>query len=472
MNSREYFSKFASKETMDRIVEYDTFLPMWDRCLKEYRNLPSIIDEGKTYSYEELNKDASSFRGVLKSKGLKKGDRVGILAENGYPFVKMLLACLSSGIVAAILPPHLDEKTVYGCTLKFNLKGLLYSPVQEEKVAFSSKVNPNLVLVASIEEGKEVECALLSKEDPAVIMFTGGTTGKSKGALLSQGALLQGTVNGCYGVADVFNQRYLLVLPLSHVFGLIRNLMTSLYTGSTLYIVKNNKDMFRDCAIFNPTIMVMVPALAEMCLNLSKQFKKVMLGNSLKTIICGAALVSPYLIEEYEKLGIHLLAGYGLTETANLVCGNPESLTNPTSIGYPYPNQEFKIVDGELWIKGANMMDGYVGDDEENKLAYSDGWFKTGDLIHFDDKGMMYITGRCKEIIVLPTGENISPAEMETVFNELDIIQDSQVFEDVDEAGHHFLSLEVVPRMVVLAPMGLSNIKEYVTEKCRYRQRK
>ena len=109
------------------------------------------------------------------------------------------------------------------------------------------------------------------------------------------------------------------------------------------------------------------------------------------------------------------------------------------------------------------MMDGYVGDDEENKLAYSDGWFKTGDLIHFDDKGMMYITGRCKEIIVLPTGENISPAEMETVFNELDIIQDSQVFEDIDEAGHHFLSLEVVPRMVVLAPMGLANIKEYVT---------
>ena len=151
--------------------------------------------------------------------------------------------------------------------------------------------------------------------------------------------------------------------------------MTSLYTGSTLFICKNNKDMFRDTAVFKPTIMVMVPALAEMALTLSKQFGKNMLGDDMKTIIAGAAAVPPYLVQEYDKLGIKLLPGYGLTESANLVSGNPESLKFPDSVGYPFPNQELKIVDGELWLKGKNMMDGYIGEDEAD--VYEDGWFKT-----------------------------------------------------------------------------------------------
>ena len=274
---------------------------------------------------------------------------------------------------------------------------------------------------------------------------------------------MQGTVNGCYGIWNVFHQRYLLILPLSHVFGLIRNLMTSLYSGSDLFICRNNKDMFRDIAIFKPTILVLVPAVAEMALNLTKQFHKNMLGD-IKTVICGAAKVAPYLIAEYKKIGINLLAGYGLTESANLVSGNPESLAKPDSVGYPYPNQEFKVVNDELWIKGLNMMDGYVGIPGANEEAYEDGWFKTGDLVRFDEDGYLYITGRCKEIIVLPTGENVSPAEVEISFNELPEVQDSQVFEDVDEHGNHFLALEVVPRMTELAKVDAEDKMKWLTE--------
>ena len=187
-----------------------------------------------------------------------------------------------------------------------------------------------------------------------------------------------------------------------------------------------------------------------------------MLGDSLKYIIAGAAAVSPYLIKEYEtQLGVKLLQGYGLTESANLVSGNPESLRKPDSVGLPYPHQEFKIVDGELWLKGLNMMDGYVGEDETGVYS-EDGWFKTGDLVRIDDEGFLYITGRIKEIIVLPNGENISPAEVEVPFNKPDFIQDSQVFEDVDENGAHFLSLEVVPRAAILEKLGVDNPMEFV----------
>ena len=111
--------------------------------------------------------------------------------------------------------------------------------------------------------------------------------------------------------------------------------------------------MFRDIAMFRPTIMVVVPALAEMALNLSKKFGKNMLGDSLKTIICGAAAVPPYLIREYKNVfDIDILPGYGLTESANLVSGNPENLNKPESVGLLYPNQQVKVVDGELRLKG------------------------------------------------------------------------------------------------------------------------
>ena len=221
--------------------------------------------------------------------------------------------------------------------------------------------------------------------------------------------------------------------------------------------------MFKDIAIFKPTIIVLVPAVAEMALNLTKQFHKNMLGD-IKTVICGAAKVAPYLILEYKKIGINLLAGYGLTESANLVSGNPESLAKPDSVGIPYPNQEFKVVNDELWIKGLNMMDGYVGVPGANEEAYEDGWFKTGDLVRWDEDGYLYITGRCKEIIVLPTGENVSPAEVEIYFNELPEVQDSQVFEDVDEHGNHFLALEVVPRMVELVKVDAEDKMKWLTE--------
>ncbi len=187
-----------------------------------------------------------------------------------------------------------------------------------------------------------------------------------------------------------------------------------------------------------------------------------MLGDDLKVIICGAAPVSPFLIAEYDKIGVKLLAGYGLTESANLVSGNPESLQKPESVGLPYPNQELRFVNGELWLKGRNMMEGYVGAEEPD--AYEDGWFKTGDLAHLDEDGYLYITGRIKEIIVLQSGENVSPAEVETSFNALPFVQDSQVFEDENEFGAQILALEVVLRPTVLTELSPEERKEYAMQ--------
>ena len=111
------------------------------------------------------------------------------------------------------------------------------------------------------------------------------------------------------------------------------------------------------------------------------------------------------------------------------------------------------------------MLTKYIGNDEENEKAFEDGWFKTGDLVRFDEEGMLYIVGRSKEIIVLSSGENISPASLEAKFNELDIVQDSQVYEDVDEKGSHFLALEVVPRLVELMKVEAEDKNGYLMKK-------
>ena len=449
--TKDFFAKYASRETFEKIIDFSDVVSMWKHSLENFGSNVAIVDNGVEYTYTQLEQDMAIFRTVLKKYGLKKGDRVGILIRNSYDFVKAYLASVTYGLCVAILPTHLNEMAVFGCSSAFSLKAIITTDELFGSTKMVSAQNPTInIILVSENSAESTDFVETDGKDACVIMFTGGTTGRSKGVKLCHEAVMQGTINGCYGYEDVFEQRYLLVLPLSHVFGLIRNLMTSLYTGSSLYICRNNKDMFKDIAVFKPTFLVAVPALAEMALSLSKQFGKNMLGSDLKYIICGAAAVAPYLVEEYKKIGISLFPGYGLTETANLVSGNVENFKKPSSVGVPYPNQELKIVNGELWLKGKNLMDGYV-DARDNETAYEDGWFKTGDLVKFDEDGFLYIVGRIKEVIILPNGENISPAEVESHFNELDFVQDSQVFEDVDDSGRHFLSLEIVPRTTVVA---------------------
>lgn len=459
MDSSVRFRNCTSEEAWSKIVDYSSVGEMWEKCVSEYSNLTAIVD-GANYTYADLEKEVSLLRAHLLEKGIKSGDRVGVYAPNSINFVISFLAITTIGAVAVLLPAHLDNLTVFGCTLKFNLKGLVYNGALSANVEFAKEKNPAVVYVDdSSRSEKGVSAVKMEGDAPCAILFTGGTTGKSKGALLSHKAIMRGTKNGCYGIYDVFNLRYFLVLPLTHVFGLVRNLLTSLYTGSSLYICRNTKNMFREIAEFKPTIMVLVPALAEMALNLSKQFKKNMLGEDMKTIICGAAAVPPYLIREYQSIGVQLLAGYGLTESANLVSGNPDSLKKPESVGVIYEGMEYKIVDGELWLKGINMMDGYVGEEGANEIAYEDGWFKTGDLVKMDEEGYLYIVGRKKEIIVLPSGENVSPAEVESKFYSIDEIQDCLCYLDENE-GRGVLTLEVLPRLTVIKQKGITDVEK------------
>ena len=120
-DTRGIFAKYASKETMDRIVEYDTVAAMWADKAKEFAAEIAIDYDGVKHTFAELDKDVSLFRTVIKNAGLVHGDRVGLLSQNSYDFVVGYLAAVTSGLTVAVLPAHLDEMTVFGCTMKFNL---------------------------------------------------------------------------------------------------------------------------------------------------------------------------------------------------------------------------------------------------------------------------------------------------------------------------------------------------------------
>ena len=465
---REDFARFTTEENFKKIVELDNIGDFLNHIQDNFLNSEAIVKEnGERAKYSELLNDIRRGLNLLAIKGVKKGTNVGILFTNSYSFVVSALAVMAYGSTAVLLPVHLDEKIVFGCSKKYVLSALIYEAGLVDKVKL---INPAECLLASSDElfaSEPVQLdrfEALPKEAPAAIIMTGGTSGRSKGALLSHEALLTGTINGCYGIREFMHLRYYCLLPLTHVFGFIRNVMTCLFTGSVIMFNKDKKLMFNEMQAFKPTILVLVPALAELFLNLSKAYGKAMLGGEYHTIICGAAFVPPYLIKEYDKLGVQLFPGYGLTESANLVSGNPRPLQFPSSVGMLFPHQEAKVVNGELWLKGSNMMIKYFNEPEENELAYEDGWFKTGDLVRFDDQQNLYIIGRSKDVIVLNNGENVSPAYIEAKIDELPFIQDCLVTEGQSEHGAQILQVEVLLRPAVANALGLSPeaLKEYV----------
>ncbi len=447
------FQKYTDAETFKSIVDDGNLCRMFKRCVSAYAERTAVIYDGCSLTYADLEAEVSGLRSALAEGGCKADQRIAVLCANSIDFVRSFFAVVTAGAAAVILPPHLGEEAVFGCCKMFGCKGLICQESLLSKCDLLKKAAPDVRIMMPTDKGESaVPVCEVKDEQPCTVMFTGGTTGRSKGALLSHEAVMQGIINGCYGIREIFGQRYLLALPLSHVFGLIRNLLTSLYTGSTLMICKSNQDLFRDAAAFRPTVMVLVPALAEIALSLTKKFNRNMLGDDLRTVICGAAAVPQYLIQEYSRLGVDLFPGYGLTESANLVSGNPEPLRKPGSVGLPYPNMELKLENDELLLKGRNMLISYIGTDE--KAWDEDGWFHTGDLARMDEEGFLYITGRIKEVIVLDNAENISPAELEERFNALPFIQDSQVFEAVEEDGRHILALEVVLRPTEIGRLG------------------
>lgn len=440
-----YFYDMIPAEELSQ-VEYLPTIPQFLTWIEaKWNNLPAVSDTVNTYTYSQMCSRVARRRAFLNSLGLAQGDKVAIWEKTSIDAVETFLAATSAGYVAILLPTSLPPQAIIGCCMRFGVKVLA---VRDE---FAPQVDgaPCKVVSSSTMSEEEAPVAQVDKDAPAAIFFTGGTTGAPKGSVLPHRALMRGAFNAIFAPGKQLGfHRTVCLLPLSHVFGLIRATLGSMYVGGLWYSAEDAKATIGKLPMIKPTILTLVPGLCDVLYGLTKLYGVQFLGGELKTIISGAANVPPRLIQAFDEIGIDLLAGYGLTESANLTTGNKDVKTHPTSVGKVYDGQEVKIVDGEIWIKGDNIFLGYYNQPEETAKALTeDGWLKTGDLGRFDEDGFLYITGRIKNVIILSNGENISPEVIEEPFYKCAALKDCLVSEkEID--GEKVIAIEIFPQLV------------------------
>lgn len=455
-----YFYNMLPREEFERLPYFPTMGEFTDWFTREYADNPAISDQTNTITYKELGVRVARRRAFILGLGLPKGAHIAIFDRNSLDAIELFLAVTSAGYVAMNLPSALPAPALAGCCAKFDIAALF---VRDEFKPLTEGLQGVKVLPAGSIAETGAESVAVDPDSPAAIFFTGGTTGAPKGAVLNHRALMRGNYNTIFKPGKVIGvHRYIAILPLSHVFGLIAGTMGCFYTGNLIYTCEDMKATIGKLPVLKPTLLVIVPGICDILSGLVKMYGPQFLGGSLRLIISGAANVPPRLVDIFTKLGVEFCFGYGLTETANLTSANADAVSHPTSIGKIYPGQETKVVDGELWIKGDNVFSGYYKDPVRTAEAFSeDGWFKTGDLVRFDEEGYLYITGRIKNLIILSNGENVSPESLEEPFYADPCVRDAMVKED-DLNGQTVIAVEILPFMPAFDGKAWEEVEAYM----------
>ena len=261
-------------------------------------------------------------------------------------------------------------------------------------------------------------------EDLSAILFTSGTTGRSKGVMLRHSNLADNAT--CEPDLGYRGWKRLSVLPIHHVFCLTCDILTSLWYGRTVCVNDSLMHVTRNLKKFQPDDTTFVPMISASILNRMEQMAengkdrleigRTVFGEDFKVIYSGGAYLSPEITTGFKSFGIDISQGYGMTECSPRICTAVPNNPFPESVGRVVPGCEVKIVDGEIRVKSPSVMKGYYNDPTETaKSLTEDGWLCTGDL-GYETDGWLYITGRKKNLIILANGENVSPEEIENQF--------------------------------------------------------
>ena len=322
-----------------------------------------------------------------------------------------------------------------------------------------------------VEEGnREFTDAEIDNEAMSIILFTSGTTGKSKGVMLSHkniaaDLMIAPTVFKVFPT-DIFFS----VLPLHHTYECTCNFLMPLYKGAAIAYCQGLKYITKNLEEVKPTMFLGVPAVFEKLystiwktvkkqgkedllkkvIRINRKTKKVgidlgkvffkqitaVFGGRMRCLICGGAAINPEVLDGIRDFGILALQGYGLTECAPMGALNPDTAPNSASIGVRFPGADLKVVNineegiGEICVHGDNVMLGYMDMPEETAAVIdSEGWFHTGDMGYMDSDGYAYITGRKKNVIITKNGKNVYPEELEYQLSLVPFIEEAFVFE-------------------------------------------
>ena len=435
-------------------------------------------------TYGDFKNDVVNLGTTLIKKGyLNK--RIAVIGKNSYKWCVSYLAASIVGIVVPIDKElHTDDvinfMNVSQCVAVLgddkNISSVLDNIQKVENpdtlfISFDSKDNKNS-FDNLLSEGKKIYEAGFTDFDKIevdpdelrILLFTSGTTGNAKGVCLSQRNICSNILS-TYGIVKVKrSDLFFSVLPLHHTYECTLGFLLPIYSGASIAHCEGLRYIAKNMAEFHPSVILCVPLLLEkLHKNIIKSMNKSLpakyvksdgnpyhdlplilkkivrtkvkntLGGRLRVFIVGAAAVNPNIAADFRSLKLNTLQGYGLTECSPLVAGNTDFFQRDDSAGLPIPNVEYKIENpndegvGEIIVKGPNVMLGYYEDDARTKETIVDGWFHTGDLGRIDENGYLYITGRCKSVIVTKNGKNIYPEEVEAHLNDNPLIAESLV---------------------------------------------
>jgi len=409
-------------------------------------------------SYAELEQRTGRLAGHLADLGLTPGQSVAILLPNSVPWVETCLAAARAGLVSVPISFDATESEIAYRLQDADCRAIVTTAERGSLVAKLQDGAPNLALAIVAGRGTTDKKALRYSDlmarapkssprdpalmhEPAFILYTSGTTGRAKGVLLTVHGMLW-VVAACWAPIAGLSERdtVLSPLPLFHSYALNLSVLGTLAAGATEHIMErfSTSEALRLLKTGEFTFMPGVPTMFHYLLQASGE------GGSrfpnMRLCVSAGAIMPATLNREFEqRFGIPLLDGYGITETSTMVTMNwPTGSRVLGSCGFPVPGLSVRIVDpasgldvspgqeGELIVRGPNVMPGYHNKPEETQKALQNGWYHTGDLSRSDENGFLTITGRLKELIIRG-GQNIAPAEIEEVANNFEAVLDCAV---------------------------------------------
>ena len=481
-NSVEQYSKniaFVIKHTENKKVEYENI------------------------TYKQLLEDINKLGTAVYSLGFK-GKRIAVIGRNSYEWAIAHLSNLLGGNVSVPLDKDLQYDELESSLIRSKADMIFFDKKYEEKLSqIKEKNNTNLKEYVCFEEAEgfknisellkigneEINSgktdfinAKIDENEMAILLFTSGTTSKSKAVMLSQKNIAS-NVYAMQCVEAIYStDTNIAFLPFHHIFGSTCMVVMLAYGVRTVfpdglrYIKKNLNE-------YGVSVFVGVPVLVEaiyktIMKEVKKQgktklvniatkisnfllklhidlrrilFKSIIneLGGKLRFVISGGAPADSKIAKGFNDLGIEVVQGYGLTETSPVIAAENKKCMKAGTVGIPMLNVKLEIENpdengiGEIRVKGPNVMLGYYENEEATKEVLKDGWFYTGDLGYLDKNGCLAITGRSKNLIVLKNGKKVFPEELETLVNRLELVEECMVYGMPDEKDKNDVKLSI-----------------------------
>ena len=447
------------------------------------------VDSYKIITHKEVRDIVNYLGTALINLGLK-GKRIAIIGENRFEWEMAYLSIVCGTGIVVPLDKSLPENELENLIKRSEIEAIFFSEKYTEcieKIKYSKNnklkhlismdlksntdgIYSQLELIKKgemlvKEVNKEFIDAKINAEEMGMMLFTSGTTSKSKVVSLCHRNICANLMDLASVLDVTTDDTVLSILPIHHVFECTVGFLLSLYKGAQIVFCDGIRHVVDNLREYKVSVMACVPGVYERIFGIIRKqiekqgkleeilekeekyrhfpmekrkeaFKEIhdMLGGNIKLFISGAASLDYKIEEKYRLLGINLVQGYGLTETSPVVAIGSNKYNKIGSIGKTLPSLQTKIVDknedgiGELIVKGPSVMLGYYDNEEATNEVLKDEWFYTGDLARIDDEGYIFISGRKKSVIVLKNGKNIFPEEMEHLVNKIEGVQESFIF--------------------------------------------